>query len=388
MSNRAPPLTPRSGERRMLTAQTPSSSASVPLQTARKPSVTVVRRTSSHHRVPLAPRLDENHNVNVQLHHDHEFPIEREQEAAYADTLYSCVSNGRMDMYRAGSLLDELKNTNRFNYIVYQEFVESEMAANVQTFDYDELERSPLRDFSNLVQFMRISHFAARLRDDIRDARVNRMQRDFETKMGPDDCSVAHDTSSSVYQDNLVRKSWMLKGPSSFVTVRRKNDQPLQKITSLFRYIFMRITDPPKKIQEYSVRTNNRSANKDENLENLPHLVERTLLEFAEDMHGLSHALVKTSSAPEETESSRRTTTRGCALSRRSEIGAARSYTGRSLQKALRDVRAYQHEEDSTAKVFRWIPNDRKAKKHRVEGSGGGANGEEFIDVEEDDAYI
>ncbi|RCN43480.1 hypothetical protein ANCCAN_10542 [Ancylostoma caninum] len=35
----------------------------------------------------------------------------------------------------------------------------------------------------------------------------------------------------------------------------------------------------------------------------------------------------------------------------------------RALQKALRDVRAYQYEEDATAKVFRWIPNDRKAKK-------------------------
>ncbi|RCN34205.1 hypothetical protein ANCCAN_19948, partial [Ancylostoma caninum] len=181
--------------------------------------------------------LDENHNVNVQLHHDHEIPIEREQEAPYgniyyrpefdveldrevpvnpADTLYSCVSNGRMDMYRAGSLLDELKNTNRFNDIVYQEFVDSEVAANVQTFDYDELERSPLRNFSNLVQFMRISHFAARLRDDIRDARVNRMQRDFETKMGPDDCAVAQDMSSSVCQDNLIRKSWMLEGPPPF----------------------------------------------------------------------------------------------------------------------------------------------------------------------------
>ncbi|RCN38613.1 hypothetical protein ANCCAN_15460 [Ancylostoma caninum] len=28
-----------------------------------------------------------------------------------------------------------------------------------------------------------------------------------------------------------------------------------------------------------------------------------------------------------------------------------------------------QYEEDSTAKVFRWIPNDRKAKKHRVEAA-------------------
>ncbi|KAL6723319.1 hypothetical protein Aduo_018337 [Ancylostoma duodenale] len=59
----------------------------------------------------------------------------------------------------------------------------------------------------------------------------------------------------------------------------------------------------------------------------------------------------------------------------------------RALQKALRDVQAYQYE-ISTAKVFRWIPNDRKAKKHRVEGSGGGSNEEEFIDVEGDDAYI
>ncbi|RCN46476.1 hypothetical protein ANCCAN_07469 [Ancylostoma caninum] len=59
-----------------------------------------------------------------------------------------------------------------------------------------------------------------------------------------------------------------------------------------------------------------------------------------------------------------------------------RSKLYRALQKALRDVRAYQYEEDSTAKIFRWIPNDRKAKKHHVKGSEQGANEEEFVDVE------
>ncbi|KAL6727007.1 hypothetical protein Aduo_008923 [Ancylostoma duodenale] len=56
-----------------------------------------------------------------------------------------------------------------------------------------------------------------------------------------------------------------------------------------------------------------------------------------------------------------------CLETKRKEQVLCRPKLYRALQKALRDIRAYQYEDNAEARIFNWIPNGRKAEVPRTE---------------------
>ncbi|CAJ0597111.1 unnamed protein product [Cylicocyclus nassatus] len=170
-------------------------------------------------------------------------------------------------------------------------------------------------------------------------------------------------------------KIWPLDGPSPFVTLElndmceswapRNKDNVHQQLTSLFRYILMRVTVKPEAIQKYAARVDGTSG-RNGSLETLPEEVEERLKDFAEDMLGLGHdelfpGRVKDLKETEFFKSLGSTEKERCEylkdLTR--ERREWRPIYFRCLQLALRDVRAYKY--DTATK--KWIKHNRQSKR-------------------------
>ncbi|RCN25310.1 hypothetical protein ANCCAN_28979 [Ancylostoma caninum] len=142
--------------------------------------------------------------------------------------------------------------------------------------------------------------FALRLQGDITCAKVSKMERNFNFT----EIAAIPSTKPQLSTQNCVKKWWIEESPP-FVKLDlakvalkwqpRKKDNTYQQLTALYRFILQRITAPPQKIKEFAVRLNQGSG-RDENLKNLPELVEQTLVGFGEDMMGYGHEDISSTS--------------------------------------------------------------------------------------------
>ncbi|KAL6737173.1 hypothetical protein Aduo_010840 [Ancylostoma duodenale] len=175
---------------------------------------------------------------------------------------------------------------------------------------------------------------------------------------------------------------WVLDGPPPFKKVEidsmliqflsRDKDTPYQKFAALYRYILMRITDPPTKIKEYSIRINGKHG-RDEGLHNLPQEILTFLLDMGEDLIGFGHNELKTGIVVNPEESGffmslgNTDDERVAVLNYLTDQRVSyRSDLFNALQLALRDVRAYGYDHQKQE----WTPSSRKSKRATVPGPG------------------
>ncbi|CAJ0590184.1 unnamed protein product [Cylicocyclus nassatus] len=130
-----------------------------------------------------------------------------------------------------------------------------------------------------------------------------------------------------------------------------------------YRHLLTRITDPPEKIKEYSVRLHSRNG-RDDKLKSLPEPVANILQDMAEDMLGYGQdelkvwldqgldnsTFYKNLGANEEEH-------RANLEDLRNERAEWRPQIFKALQLALRDVRSYKYE------AGKWISNQRRGKR-------------------------
>ncbi|CAJ0606480.1 unnamed protein product [Cylicocyclus nassatus] len=296
-----------------------------------------------------------------------EAPRETRREPA---SLYECVSNGTLDMNKAARLILKQKRDGSFNQSVYDEFVRSEVASRVHYF-----RNNGILDISDTVLEMRLTGIMNYMMADIQCAKFDRYTRAVELSEKKD-TSVRVPGRPALILKNCTR-AWKIDGPAPFITADLKQmivnyhpkekETPFQLFAGLFRYIIMRATNPPQKIQEYSLRLNGRNGRVD-TLLNLPESIQNLLLDFAEDLIGYGHNelrapqadktssfFIKLGSTDEEREQEFDVLQQERVLFRKDSF--------KGLQLALRDVRSYIYD---TTKA-QWIPGDRKAKRTRLE---------------------
>ncbi|RCN38689.1 hypothetical protein ANCCAN_15414 [Ancylostoma caninum] len=282
-----------------------------------------------------------NGNINVREEHnfEEEPSCEREQLPA---TLHECIVRGSLQMRKAAKLIAEQKKRGVFNQAAYKEFVNSEVATRVKDMNFDGLdETDEAATCLNLI--------ANRLQCEITLAKMEKQNRSSEiADKGEPSQMAAIDIVRTVMQ-------WQ----------PRVKDTTYQKLTSLYRYIFMRITNPPQCIRNFALRVNGRGG-RNVSLKSLPLEIENFLLDFGEDILGYGHeeiiAGVKlnledpsfyNSLGRNEAE---RTKTLDILAKERLKW---RTHLFRSLQKALRDIRAYGYNQEEGT----WIPSNRQSKR-------------------------
>ncbi|RCN48556.1 hypothetical protein ANCCAN_05383 [Ancylostoma caninum] len=275
-----------------------------------------------------------------------EEPAVQEPEVA-PTSLPQCVSNGVLHMDRAARLIWEKTQQCVFNQATYDEFVNSEVAGRA-VFKFDGLYRmgDPQAIWHNFV--------ALRLQADInRGVSAKHARRAELTEE-----TVAPNSSQRLSMENC-EKTWRIAVQPPFGKVEltnvaenwqpRKNDNTFQQIASLFRYVLLRITSPPEKIKEFSVRIN-RSGGKN-GLKDLPIEVEAVLIGFVEDALGYGHDELN-KGYPINKEESGFYQQLGRDEKERSDNLEAmvqerkrwRPHLFKGLQKALRDVRCYEYD--------------------------------------------
>ncbi|RCN34069.1 hypothetical protein ANCCAN_20090 [Ancylostoma caninum] len=312
-----------------------------------------------------------------------EIPIEMEEEAPTGDiyerrefnfdappareaprpagSLYDCITNGTIQMDKAAKLIMDQKKRRVFNKAAYEEFTRSEVATRAQHYDFDGLD-----DTDESIREVRLFVFATKLQSDILRAQLSKLHRSMEFT----EKFTVPASRPKVSINNCSKKSWILEAEPPFVKVElksigaqwqpRKKDNTFLQLTSFFRFILTRITNPPHKIREFAVRVNG-SGGRDVNLQNLPHYVEKTLKDFGEDVIGLGHAELEAgveldweqssfylSLGADESERAVNLTT----LTKQKVEWATHIF--HSLQKALRDVRAYGYNEEQGT----WLPSN------------------------------
>ncbi|RCN39208.1 hypothetical protein ANCCAN_14875 [Ancylostoma caninum] len=93
-------------------------------------------------------------------------------------------------------------------------------------------------------------------------------------------------------------KAWKINSSPPFLELNlvelatkwqpRKKDNTYQKLAALYRFLLMRVTDPPEAVREYSIRLNDKQG-RDTRLKSLPEDVENVLIGLGEDMLGFGH---------------------------------------------------------------------------------------------------
>ncbi|KAL6723987.1 hypothetical protein Aduo_018925 [Ancylostoma duodenale] len=171
-------------------------------------------------------------------------------------------------MKKAADFMLDINRRVTFNQASCDEFVHSESAGGGggAAFCFDDL-----NDFDNPAAVCR-NIIADRLMGEIRQARDLQEYRDanFSERGLPEEGRILDLT--------LVAEDWQ----------RRKRNNTSQQLASLFRYLLIRMTDPPDKIKEFSFRKNKQTG-RDATLKNLPHHTETTLIGFGEDLLGYGH---------------------------------------------------------------------------------------------------
>ncbi|KAL6731733.1 hypothetical protein Aduo_002567 [Ancylostoma duodenale] len=288
-------------------------------------------------------------------------PKKRRQEITY--TLSDCISNGFMDMKRAAELIFYQMGRGVFSQASYDDFVNSEDAIKaVPRF-------SGLNDLTD-PRVLWLNTLANRLMAEITRAHVLRTSSKLIERKTPPPNSTLHLSLSN------CSKKWKLQASSPFVELNivrvaerwmpRKNDTVFQQLTSLFRYILLRITEPPQRIKEFAIRVN---RGRDSKLKDLPKEVEATLTGFGEDIIGCGEDESNSDAVLNGPRAFKRSKSLAVAPSERAEC---QSNVWKSLQRALRDVRSYEFDEAKG----KWLPNNRKSKRAPLEKSGGTATNE------------
>ncbi|CAJ0596127.1 unnamed protein product [Cylicocyclus nassatus] len=263
---------------------------------------------------------------------------QRQQSPPLPATLHDCIERGVLNLDKAA-----------------KEFVRSEMAAKA-TPTYGSLNQLVGPDINFLWSIVN------RLTAEVGRAITSKCVRIVNVT----ELTTAPTIQTSVSILNCTR-SWNLDVEPPFVKKNlgilgarwepRAKDPPYQQLCSFYRHLLTRITDPPEKIKEYSIRLHSRNG-RDDKLKILPEPVENILQDMAENMLGygqderkvwldqdLSNSTFYKSLGANEEER------RANLEDLRNERAEWRPQIFKALQLALRDVRAYKYE------AGKWIPN-------------------------------
>ncbi|CAJ0591761.1 unnamed protein product [Cylicocyclus nassatus] len=301
-----------------------------------------------------------------------ELDFDTTEERDAPSSLYDCIVVGTLNMKEAAQLILDQKRNGQFNKSIYDEFVRSEAASRVQNFCFD-----GLLDLDDAVLEMRLCNLANSLLGQIQCAKLDRSNRMIELT-GRELSGVGSKPTISLR--NCVR-IWNIEGPPPFITTPMEelieNYKPkgsnnlFQMFACFYRFLVMRITDPPHRIQSYSLRLNGKRGRKD-SLENLPRHIEHLLLDFVEDLIGFGHNELKSGARANTTHSKYVLSLGNTDAERQAALDAKvqtrmvyRNELFKALQLALRDVRTYTY--DESKKV--WIAGDRKLKRAKLDAS-------------------
>ncbi|KHJ89352.1 hypothetical protein OESDEN_10825 [Oesophagostomum dentatum] len=326
-----------------------------------------------------------------------ELPIENEQEFSRGDVyvrqetpvfqrseasrnvtcLFDCISNHVLDMNLAARFIYEQKINNQFDEAGYKEFVRSDCADNALAFRFDGL------DFlEDTVLESRLNNIALRLMTEIHCAKVDKLIRLQQITSNVDPLT----KRITLSPENLT-KEWFIDGPAPFARAPlhelvlrhrpKESGSTLQMLTCMYRFMLTKITDPPDAIKTYSVRQNGRNG-KCESLINLPSGVEATLLDFAEDLAGYGRSELRGSTLSQLDGPSSFFMSLGDTPEQRTEAfnellrekACLRKELFKALQIALKDVRQSKYD----PATGHWTPNDRKAKRPRLQQPAGEEN--------------
>ncbi|CAJ0603422.1 unnamed protein product [Cylicocyclus nassatus] len=286
---------------------------------------------------------------------------QRQQYPPLPATLHDCIERGVLNLDKAAKVILKNVREGKFNEATYYEFVRSEMAAKA-TPTYGSLNQLVGPDINFLWSI------ANRLTAEVGRAITSKCVRIVNVT----ERTTAPTIQTSVSILNCTR-SWNLDVEPPFVKKNlgilgarwepRVKDPPYQQLCSFYRHLLTRITDPPEKIKEYSIRLHSRNG-RDDKLKSLPEPVENILQDMAEDMLGygqdelkvwldqdLSNSTFYKSLGANEEER------RANLEDLRNERAEWRPQIFKALQLALRDVRGYKYE------AGKWIPNQRRGKR-------------------------
>ncbi|RCN47004.1 hypothetical protein ANCCAN_06935 [Ancylostoma caninum] len=145
----------------------------------------------------------------------------------------------------------------------------------------------------------------------------------------------------------------------------RKKDNTYQRLAALYRFLLMRVTDPPEAVREYSIRLNDKQGY-DTRLKSLPEDVENVLIGLGEDMLGFGHDEIIPGTDVDLEESSYYKELGRTEKERKDKLVQLykgelewRPHVFKAVQLALRDVRSYGYNKIAN----KWIPNNRQAKR-------------------------
>lgn len=202
------------------------------------------------------------------------------------ENLRNCLVDGSLDMMAAVRIIQWDKKQRRFSQGSYEEFIRFAGSFGINRFQFD-----AFKEIESCEEFRALVTDALQLMSDVLVSRSILIDRRI-TSSPPESSSALPTGSFSV--SNCTR-TWTLDAKEPFVKVDliskalhwtpNTRETALVQSLSLFRYLLKEITKPSEKIKEYAVRLNGR-AGRNGNLKNLPDEVERTLLDFAEDLLG------------------------------------------------------------------------------------------------------
>ncbi|KAL6737907.1 hypothetical protein Aduo_011510 [Ancylostoma duodenale] len=190
---------------------------------------------------------------------------------------------GTLDLNKAARLILLQKRNRSFNQSTYDEFVQSECASRVTRFITE-----GLLDQEDPIMEMRLTEIANFLME--RFIRIHEI-----TKNTPP-------AAKAIFSVKNLTRTWDLEGPPPFKKVAlekivqnfhpsTKNNNS-QNFAALYRFILMRLAEPPQRIQQYAVRLNGKSGRND-CLIPFPIEIENFLLDFGEAFIDYGHNELK-----------------------------------------------------------------------------------------------
>lgn len=266
--------------------------------------------------------------------------------------LRECIRNGVLDMAHAARVLHSLRVQQNITDGSYEEFVRYAASYGVKKMCF-----MGFKEIMTFEEYRDLNTEATQLMADITMAKSALLTRKLlPVTLEP---STLPSTNLTFSVSNCTRP-WYLDADKPFLKLdlvaeatswtAKSRESTVVQTLSLFRYLLRKITDPPEKIKEYAVRLNGRCG-RDDKLKNLPGVVERTLLDFAEDMLGYGRDELQFGAVFDrsksrffmslgETEEERDSAYEGLVAER----SLWRKQLMKSLQRALSDVRSMRCE--------------------------------------------
>ncbi|VDK53643.1 unnamed protein product [Cylicostephanus goldi] len=195
-------------------------------------------------------------------------------------SLYACISNGTLDMDKAARLVLKQKRDGSFNQSIYDEFVRSEVASRVQYF-----RNTGTLDLGDTVLEMRLTGIINYMMAEIQCAKFDRYTRTAE--MAERKETGGGVSGRPVLMLTNCTRAWKIDGPAPFITADlgglvsnyhpKDKESSFQMFAGLYRFLLVKITNPPQKIQEYSLRLNGKCGRVD-SLLSLPECIANLLI--------------------------------------------------------------------------------------------------------------